>query len=591
MKLFFLLGCLILGSSVHAQDTILQNVNARAVQSLDGNWQYIVDPYETGNGARFFEDKHSTDASALVEYDFDHSPSLSVPGDWNSQSEKLLFYEGTIWYRRVFKARPAPGKRYILYFGAVNYAAAVYLNGHRLGEHKGGFTAFQFEVTGLLKDGDNSVVVRVNNTRKAEEVPTLSTDWWNYGGITRDVDLVECPATYIRDYSIGLDPEHPDQLRGYVRIDGATAAQAVTLSIPAAKLTRTLRTNERGWVSFAFPAPVLKKWSPKHPELYRVLVTSAEDSLSDRIGFRTISVRGKEILLNGQPIFLRGICIHDENPFLPGRPRGAGDERMVMQWAKDLNCNFVRLAHYPHDEQQIRIADEMGLLVWSEVPVYWGIAWENPGTLQNAEQQLTDMIARDQNRASIIIWSIGNETPNTPPRLRFMEALADSARSLDPSRLVAAAMLVHQQGHDLTVDDPLAAKLDLVSFNEYLGWYSGPVQDIGLARFHIPYDKPVVITEVGGDALGGYHGDSTTRWTEEYQALLFENQLRLLSGLEGLRGLSPWILVDFRSPRRMNPTYQDYWNRKGLISSTGQKKEAFYVLKIFYDRLAAVEEP
>lgn len=585
IKFFFPALCLTLAGSASAQDSLIQNIAGRTLQSLDGNWQYVVDPYETGNGARFYEDRQPTDPAVLQEYDFNHFPSLTVPGDWNSQSEQLLFYEGTVWYRRVFRTVPGQGKRYFLYFGAVNYAAAVYLNGHKLGEHKGGFTPFQFEVTNLLKEGDNSVVVRVNNTRKAEEVPTLNTDWWNYGGITRDVDLVELPGTYIRDYALQLDPLQPDRLKGYVQLDGSDASASATVSV--AGLTRTIHTDDHGRASIDLPATGLKKWSPEHPLLYDVTFGGAGDRVSDRIGFRTITVRGKDILLNGQPIFLRGICIHEENPFLPGRTRGTADQRMLMQWAKDLDCNYVRLAHYPHDEGQIRLADEMGLLVWSEIPVYWGIAWENQATLENAEKQLTDMVARDKNRASVIIWSIGNETPNTPPRLRFMSTLADSTRSLDPTRLVAAAMLVHQQGHDLTVDDPLAGKLDVVSFNEYLGWYSGPLGDIEKASFHIPYNKPVIISEVGGDALGGYHGDSATRWTEEYQAALFVRQLRVLGSIDGLRGMTPWILVDFRSPRRMNPTYQDYWNRKGLISSAGQKKEAFFVLKAFYDKMSA----
>ena len=582
INIFLAAACLAMAGAARAQDTLIQHVDGRAVQSLDGAWQYVVDPYETGNGDRFYQDRTPTDPSVLQEYDFNHFPSLSVPGDWNSQSEQLLFYEGTVWYRRLFHAQPAQGKRYFLYFGAVNYEAAVYLNGQKLGEHKGGFTPFQFEVTGLLKAGDNSVVVRVNNTRKVEEVPTLNTDWWNYGGITRDVDLVEEPVTFIRDYALQLSVS--DRLTGYVQVDGATGPVPVTVSV--AGLTKVLTTDARGKAVIDVAAPRLERWSPEHPVLYDVTFSGAEDKVSDRIGFRTITTRGKDILLNGKRLFLRGICIHEENPFLPGRTRGSADQRMLLQWAKELGCNYVRLAHYPHDEAQIRLADEMGLLVWSEIPVYWGIAWENQGTLENAERQLTDMIARDKNRASVIVWSIGNETPNTPPRLRFMGALADSTRALDPNRLVAAAMLVHQQGHDITVDDPLAAKLDLVSFNEYLGWYSGPLQDIEKAVFHIPYDKPVVITEVGGDALGGYHGDSATRWTEEYQAALFVRQLRVLSTIDGLRGMTPWILVDFRSPRRMNPTYQNYWNRKGLISSAGQKKEAFYVLKAFYERIA-----
>ena len=585
---------------VGAQDTLIQHVTGRKIQSLDGRWQYIIDPYETGyydyrrkpydespgGKGGYYDDLRQTDPGQLIEYDFSHSPTLKVPGDWNSQSDKLLFYEGTIWYRNAFQAKPQKGKRYFLYFGAVNYEAHIYLNGRKLGMHKGGFTPFQFEVTGQLKEGENSVVVKVDNTRKPEYVPTVSTDWWNYGGITRDVDLVELPETFIRDYKIQLDPAHPDQIKGYVQLDGREAVQDVVVSLSEVGIRKTLRTDTTGRADFTIAAGHITRWSPEDPKLYRASVISGSDRVEDKIGLRTISVRGKDILLNGKSIFLRGICLHDENPFIPGRTRGEGDLRMLLNWAKDLHCNYVRLAHYPHNEEMLRLADEMGLLVWAEIPVYWTISWENPDTWANAAGPLTDMISRDKNRASVIVWSIGNETPPSTPRLKFMSGLADRARATDDTRLVAAALEVHTKGNELTVDDSLAGKLDLVSFNEYLGWYSGSLSDIGKAHFNIRYDKPVVITEFGGDALAGFHGDSTTRWTEEYQEALYRNQLRLLGSLDGLRGMTPWILVDFRSPRRQNPVYQDFWNRKGLISETGQKKKAYYVLKAFYEQMS-----
>jgi beta-glucuronidase len=251
-----------------------------------------------------------------------------------------------------------------------------------------------------------------------------------------------------------------------------------------------------------------------------------------------------------------------------------------------LNCNYVRLAHYPHNETMIRLADEMGILVWAEVPVYWTISWENADTYRNAEQQLTDLVTRDKNRAAVIIWSVGNETPLSGPRLSFMSRLADKAHALDGTRLVSAALEVHHKGNVIVVDDPLGEKLDLVSFNEYAGWYTNEkLEDLPNYTFSFKYDRPVIITEFGGDALAGFHADSATRWSEEFQAKLYRYQLQMLRGIDALRGMTPWILVDFRSPRRQHPVYQNFWNRKGLLSETGQKKEAFFVLKDFYDQM------
>lgn len=443
-------------------------------------------------------------------------------------------------------------------------------------------------MTGQLKDGDNFIVVKADNTRKQDEIPTVNTDWWNYGGITRDVVLASVPERFIADYKVQLAKDDAGHMAGYVRISGAGTPQEVTVSIPAAGLSWKVRTDADGLAPFSFPVPQGKIdfWSPDHPRLYEVKLSCATDSIADSIGFRTIAVRGQDILLNGKPVFLRGISVHDEDPLIPGRNRSEADLRMLLNWAKQLNCNYVRLAHYPHNEKMLRLADEMGILVWAEVPVYWTISWSNPDTYRNADRQLTDLITRDKNRASVIVWSIGNETPLSAPRLTFMSNLAARAHELDGTRLVSAALEVHRKGDEIIVDDPLGEKLDLVSFNEYAGWYGNDKPD-DLERYHfsIKYDRPVIITEFGGDALGGFHADSATRWSEEYQAKLYRCQLQMLQRIGALRGMTPWILVDFRSPRRQHPVYQNFWNRKGLISETGQKKEAFLVLKDFYDRM------
>jgi beta-glucuronidase len=599
IRLLLLVAAILFSIGSHAQEPLLQNIYGRKNLSLDGRWNYIIDPYEmgyydyrhephdqsaTGSGG-FYDDRKQKDKGELIEYNFDLSPTLKVPGDWNSQSEKLQFYEGTVWFRQKFNADPQAGKKYFLYFGAVNYESHVYLNGKKLGMHKGGFTPFQFDVTGKLNKGENFVVVKADNTRKPDEIPTVNTDWWNYGGITRDVLLAEVPDSYIADYKIQLAKNNLNRIEGFIQLAGPVLSQAVTISIPEAGITQTVTTDNNGRATISFPVKKVSYWSPENPKLYKVEIASGKDRLVDQIGFRTIETKGQEILLNGKPVFLRGISLHDENPLIPGRLRGQGDMRMMLQWAKEMNCNYVRLAHYPHSEEMIRLADEMGLMVWGEVPVYWTISWLNPDTYNNAEKQLSDLIIRDKNRSSVIVWSIGNETPLSEPRHNFMGKLAAKARSLDDTRLVAAALEVHREGQDVIVNDPLGEKLDLVSFNEYAGWYWSNSTDMLNYKFKIGFNKPVVITEFGADALGGFHADEETRWSEEYQELLYVNQIKMLTAIPALRGMTPWILTDFRSPRRQHPYYQDFWNRKGLISETGKKKKAFFVLKAFYDEM------
>jgi beta-glucuronidase len=584
---------------------VLSNVYARKALSLDGDWHTIIDPYDNGYldyrlqpydaqekpVGGYFLDRKPASPSDLVEYNFDASPVLRVPGDWNSQSDRLFYYEGTVWYRRKFD-RPAAdsGHRRFLCFGAANYEAEVYLNGRKLGSHIGGFTPFEFEVTGKLRDRDNSLVVRVNDQRRPDGVPTVNTDWWNYGGLTRDVMLVDVPAAYVRDYFLQLKPGSADRVAGYVQLEGAEPGTPVRVEVPELGVSAEAAAGPAGLASFDFALPGAVLWSPENPRLYNVVVSAAGDSVSEKIGFRTITTRGTEILLNGRPIFLRGISLHDENPLKGGRTTSAADARLLLGWAKELGCNYLRLAHYPHNEHMAREADAMGLLLWEEIPVYWTIHWDDPATLANASEQLTGLIERDKNRASVILWSVGNETPVTPARTAFLSQLIARARHLDPTRLVSAAMEIRADPSDpdrKIVDDPLSEHTDVVSFNEYVGWYAGLPDDCARIQWVVKARKPVIISEFGGDALQGFHADRLTRFSEEYQADLYRKTLPMLEGIPQLRGMSPWILCDFRSPRRPLPGFQDGWNRKGLIGSNGKRKEAFAVLQQFYASKAA----
>ncbi|HEY6975923.1 MAG TPA: glycoside hydrolase family 2 TIM barrel-domain containing protein [Chitinophagaceae bacterium] len=586
-KIFFLFILLVaIVSNEKAQVNFIQNIKARSIYNLDGRWHYIVDPYKTGEGSKFYLNKKQQSKSDLAEYNFEAAPTLTVPGDWNSQDEKLLYYEGTIWYEHDFYVQPEQGKRYFLNFGAANYEARVYLNGTELGKHVGGFTPFQFEVTNVLQNGNNFLVVEVDNTRHKESVPTLNFDWWNYGGITRDVVLAEMPGTFINDYKIQLAKGDLKTITGYIQLDGTHSSQKINIQIPEAGLQITAITNANGKANFSLPVKNLTYWTPENPKLYDVFIGSETDTVKEHIGFRTIETKGKDILLNGKSIFLRGICLHEENPLIPGRPRSKGDLKMLLEWGKELNCNFIRLAHYPHNEYTSQLADEMGLMLWEEVPVYWDIDWTNDSTFNNAKNQLSELIARDKNRASVIIWSIGNETPAIDARENFMERLADHVHALDESRLVSAALLAHNAGNNtVELSDALGRKLDIVSFNEYYGWYIDTPGNIDKYHFKTDYNKPVVVSEFGGGALGGFHADAETRFSEEFQEAIYKNQFRLLTTIDGLRGTCPWILIDFRSPKRLNDVYQQGWNRKGLYTETGKKKKAFFVVKSFYDEM------
>ena len=593
----------LMGTGVaHAQiatptdDFAPSSVHARNVTELSGQWRYIVDPmrmgFRQGRMRNFSRDLVQRDQE-LLEYEWASSPVLSVPGDWTSQIEALQWYEGLVWKRRSFTWAGESRRRQFLHFEAVNYHAHVYLNGEKVGEHKGGFTPFAIEVTGKLKTGENSLVVGIDSRHDARSVPAMQVDWWNYGGITRPVQLLSVPETFVRHHAIRLGRDGRIHVRA--ALDGRQAAgRRVTVRVPELGLRVSATAGADGIAIASVPVPRgLVRWSPDTPRLYDTIFENGGERLTERVGFRTIEVRGTQVLLNGKPVFFRGISLHEEaiGP-VATRAISPAAARALLIEAKALGANFVRLAHYPHNEHMARIADEMGLLVWAEIPVYWDMAFGEVETLDLARRMLAELIERDINRASIAIWSVGNETPETDERLTFMRRLIDDARARDPERLVSAAL--HDNADDssgkegrVTVDDPIGQYLDVLAMNRYEAWYGyrSPPQ-IDEVNWTVAYNKPLIFSEFGADALYGARGSGLERWTEDYQKLLYERTFAMAERIPNLVGTSPWILKDFRSPRRFHGTYQNYWNRKGLIDPAGNRKLAWWVVRDWYAKQA-----
>ncbi len=589
---------------------VLVDADLRDGESLDGQWHYSVDPYRDGmadflgkpgdvskgRGADVNVAQAEKDnPNALFEYDLGDAPLGEVPSAWIAYDPTLRYYNGLMWYQKSFDATPNMladgGKRVFLHFDAADYHTMVYLNGHRLGEHDGGFTPFAFEVTGLLRASGNNLVVAVDSTRTPDTIPPTVTDWETYGGITRDVKLVVTPATYVDDFFIRLTPN--GQIKADVALDGVTkTGQAVEVDVPGLKLAMKGQADGGGRVSLSAAAPKsLQRWTPDAPTLYDVTVRSGDDAITDRIGFRTLAVKGTQILLNGKPIFLRGISLHEEE-FGPNPSRRMTPEasRALLSEIKNgLHGNFVRLAHYPHNEVTTRMADELGLLVWSEIPVYWSVNFSSPDTLKTAQRMMAENILRDRNRASIALWSVGNETPVGDARNAFLGTLAQEARDLDGTRLISAALNTATANgpYDISVKDPLGSDLDVIGINTYNGWYgNGTLDDVRRTVWHSDFNKPMIFSEFGAEARYGYHDPvEKHRFSEDYQADFYRATLAMADNVPFLAGMSPWIFKDFRSPRRQN-VYQQGWNRKGLVDENGNRKMAFSVLADYYKQKA-----
>lgn len=608
--LFVLVGLLAPLAAAKAQvlpdGPVLAAADMRDAQDLSGAWTWSVDPYRdgqagfhgeaAGTGHRRYDDTNvatarAADPLALYEYDMDRSAVAQLPASWLTHSPEMRHYQGLVWYQRRFDTPLRPGMRAFLRFGAANYSAEVWLNGQRLGRHEGGFTPFAFEVTDKLRASGNRLVAGVDSQHSERGIPPPVTDWETYGGITRAVTLVWVPETFVDDAWVRLTND--GRIAADVTLDGASkAGLPVRLAIPKLGVSASGRTDAAGKLTLTLRAPrALRRWSPDDPSLYDVEIAAGEDRWRDRIGFRTVKVEGSRILLNGKPVFLRGISVHEEELGAnPARTMTPANARALLTEVKTgLNGNFARLAHYPHAETMVRAADQMGLIVWSEIPVYWRIGFSDPEVLAKARRMLAEMILRDRNRASIALWSVGNETPLSEPRNAFMRQLALDAKALDPSRLVTAALLTEREqgaaGPVMVLNDPLAEALDVLAVNTYNAWYSGdrPADVPGIA-WRVPADKPLILSEFGADAKIGLRGEG--KFTVDYQADYYRGTLGMAEKIETLAGMSPWILKDFRSPRRQLPGVQDGWNRKGLISETGERKPAFDVLADWYAKRA-----
>ena len=243
-----------------AQEPLIQNVYAREHFDLNGSWNYIIDPFDMGyydyrlnvNPNGFFKNRKARNKADLVEYNFDTSPVMVIPSDWNTKNPQLFFYEGSVWFKKDFNYTKKPGNKTFIYFGAVNYDAKVYLNGEKIGDHIGGFTPFNFDITDKVKEGNNFIVVRANNERHPEAVPTINADWWNYGGITREVLVVDVPDLFINDYLVQLEKGKYDQITGNIKLNQNVAGKEITVDIPELKLTKKFVTNDQGIATISF---------------------------------------------------------------------------------------------------------------------------------------------------------------------------------------------------------------------------------------------------------------------------------------------------------------------------------------------------
>lgn len=558
--------------------------NSRETQSLDGEWYFSPDPFDSCLRGQWYLEKR-TDASGRAtptDYDFEDWDVVKTPHVWNFEQEKWYFYEGPGVYVKDFYYEDRGDEVVKLRFSGVCGETRVFCNGQFVGSHVGDGLPFFVTVTDALKkNGNNRLLVVADTTRKLEGIPSINIDWFLYGGISDHVDLLRLPKAHIRRFRLALEDERTGVLQGSIGISEKVDAEAEVSISELGICEKVAVADGEGRFTIPCDPAALHLWTPEDPYRYQVKVACGNDRAEDQIGFRTLRVDGLKILLNGNRIHFKGICMHSES-LEHGRAVTEEEIRERLLTAKELGCNFMRLTHYPHSGLTSRLADEIGLLLWEEIAVYWWLTFDNPGTIENGKNQLREMIERDYNRAAAAVWSVGNENPDTDSRLAFMSGLAKLAKTEDPYRLVSAACLT-----DLTekrIHDRLADYLDIIGINEYYGWYQPDFDTLLQVLNNSDLKKPVIITECGGDAAVGYHGKVGELGTEEHQEWIYQRQVETFESTPYIQGSTPWLLFDFRSHRRCGKLQKGF-NIKGLVSADlKHKKMAFKVLQDFYKK-------
>ena len=628
-----------------SSDHLIGWIDSRQIQSLNGEWSYIVDPMNNGlPESSFFggfpKNKIQITGMELIEYNFETASKIQIPGAWNALDERLFFYRGPVWLYKKFNYSPKKEALTHLYIEGSNFTTKIFLNGSIVGEFEGGYVPFNFNISKYLKEGENILLVQTDNTLNESSVPTQKTDWWPWGGIVGDVYVVETPKQFIQNAYLQLNPDDFSEALFKLEMNEESSGHKIKLEIPELQFKAEYKTNSLGAISENIKInPQL--WSPLSPKLYEVKISSEAETISDKIGFRSIQTKGQKIYLNNSEIQFKGIAMHSEPIGIPGPAFSKEHFQKLLLTAKDLNINFIRAAHYPYTRHLAKVADQLGLMLWEEVPVYWNIDWDNSNTLNIAKNQITRLVQRDQNRASVVVWSVANETPLSSSRMKFLKALLAEIEINDSSRLSTAALLSGSEeqfrslvlvlalqgaksqwvspkekaifqlildqanipidselSFSLSIDDPLGESVDLISYNEYFGWYyvtfftdqmkisEGTLRKLMFEvmpdiKISSSFDKPIHISEFGAGAKYGNHTNKI--WSEEYQAKLYKHQLEMLSNNPQIQGISPWVFKDFRAMLRPLPGIQDFYNRKGLIDESGNKKEAFKVLADFYE--------
>lgn len=576
----------------------------RNVLNISGIWNFLADPQAVGISEKWYEQLP------------DGSP-IAVPGSWNDQKEGLHHYLGHVWYEReTFVPATWKSERVFLRVGSANYLAKVWVNGQEVGVHEGGHLPFAFDISSYVRFGQqNRITIEVENELRADRVPlgnvrasmrnypATNYDFFPFGGLHRDVILYTVPRksslsdvtiTTQLDGTITLKVEKTGtakggcvSLRGH---DGKTASRSFSFS----GNTATVKVQ----------IPDVQLWSPEHPYLYETTVELKDggktvDAYRCQTGVRTIAVEGSRLLLNGKPIHLRGFGKHEGFPIFGrafAQPVAVKDFEL-MRWT---GANSFRTSHYPYDESVYDMADRLGFLIIDEMPSVGLYFYDEQDNIDRrravCDQYLEEIIRRDKNHPSVIIWSVANEPSykgmgganydgkeqkgddrENQQAIQFLGGLVKQAKEMDPTRLSTFVGVSGGPASWLSV-------CDIICINRYYGWYTNPgdmkgaikILDGELERIWGLYHKPIIMTEFGADAIAGEHSEYAVMFSEEFQCNFITDYLNLANTKDYVAGMHIWNFADFTTGQAMFRVAAK--NFKGVFTQDRKPKMAAHML-------------
>ena len=582
----------------------IQN-SVRNKLDLSGIWNFKIDPDAVGERDGWF--------NGLTG-----SRPIAVPGSWNEQYEDLFNYLGLAWYlKRTYVPSSWQGQRIFIRVGSANYYGTVYVNGERVGAHEGGHLPFAFEITNLVKwDAENVIAISVENELKPTRVPSgnmvtglnrfasfprTTFDFFPFAGIHRPVVLYSLPQTYIDDVTVVTDIDGADgTVRVTARLSEPFAAQGMVTLTGGGEPMQAQLSFQDGVAEATLRVPNARFWSDKDPYLYDLTIATDSDRYTLQVGIRTIAVHGGHLLLNGQPVQLNGFGRHED---FPASGKGLNLPLLVkdyglMRWT---GANSYRTSHYPYSEEEMQLADREGFLIIDEIPAV-SLQFDTDENiaerLRICLQQIDELIARDKNHPSVVLWCVANEPmprnfgigaigglneqdPSEAMGKTFLETLLRRARELDPTRLVT---LVTVMGSPRSWME----QCDVICMNRYWGWYAlGGELDKARAALEQELDevweqfhRPIIMTEFGADTLAGMHGHPNVMWTEEYQADVIRMHLEVAAARDFIAGMQVWNFADFAAVQSIMRV--GGLNMKGVFTRTRAPKMAAHVLREFW---------